>query len=212
MEKVPTVATNKTSASTSAANAAKGEKGPMRDRSILFLDLETTGLIPGIQEITEIGALLVSPHDWQVIKTYEAKVLPTHIETATPEALKIGHYDAAAWAKEGRPLKQALEELSEVGRGAMLAGFNVTFDWAFLQIGFNSVGLSDPFYYHRYDVMSSAFSMLYSETQHFSKFSLNECCRYFGITNRNAHTALADAEATYEVFVGLMKKFQPATL
>ncbi len=196
------------------ALAAKNEaeKGPMRKRPMLFLDLETTGLNPGFQEISEIGALLVSQPDWQVLKTYEAKVLPTHIETATPEALKIGHYDAAAWAKEGRPLLQALQELSEFGQGAILAGFNVTFDWAFLQTAYNLVGLPDPFYYHRYDVMSAAFSMLYDQAGSFSKFSLNECCRYFGITNRNAHTALSDAQATYEVFVGLMKlkpKTQP---
>ena len=180
----------------------------MRQRPMLFLDLETTGLNPGVQEISEIGALLVSQSDWQVIKTYQAKVLPTHIETATPEALKIGHYDAESWAKEGRPLKEALEELSEIGRGAILAGFNVTFDWAFLQAGFNLVGLPDPFYYHRYDVMSAAFSMLY-DRQAFSKFSLNECCRFFGVVNRNAHTALADAQATYEVFMGLRNLDKP---
>lgn len=179
-------------------------KGPMRQRPLLFLDLETTGLNPGMQEITEIGAVLVSQPDWQVIKSYEAKVLPTHLETATPEALQIGHFDLKVWEKEGRPLAQALAELSEIGQGAVLCGFNVTFDWAFLQIAFNTVGLPDPFYYHRYDLMSAAFSMLYDRKE-FSKFSLSECCRYFGVTNRYAHSALSDAVATYEVFVGLMK-------
>ncbi|MBN9392999.1 MAG: 3'-5' exonuclease [Chloroflexi bacterium] len=187
-----------------AAEPEKSSKGPMRNRPILFLDLETTGLNPGYQEISEIGAVLVSQPDWQVITTYEAKVLPSHLETAQPEALLIGHFDAAVWEKEGRPLKQALEELSEIGQGAILAGFNVTFDWAFLQAGFNLVELPDPFYYHRYDVMSAAFSMLYGKTE-FKKFSLSECCRYFGVTNTKAHSALADAQATYEVFVGLMQ-------
>ena len=182
----------------------KTGKGPMRDRPVLFLDLETTGLNPGMQEISEIGAVLVSQKDWQVLRTYEAKVLPSHIETAQPEALQISHFDAAVWEKEGRPLRQALEELSEIGRGAILAGFNVTFDWAFLQAGFNLVDLPDPFYYHRYDVMSSAYTMLYHRNE-FTKFSLSECCRFFGVTNSKAHSALADAQATYEVFLGLMK-------
>jgi DNA polymerase-3 subunit epsilon len=191
-------------AAQTAAEPEKSSKGPMRNRPILFLDLETTGLNPGYQEISEIGAVLVSQPDWQVITTYEAKVLPSHLETAQPEALLIGHFDAAVWEKEGRPLKQALEELSEIGQGAILAGFNVTFDWAFLQTGFNLVDLPDPFYYHRYDVMSAAFSMLYDRAE-FKKFSLSECCRYFGVTNTKAHSALADAQATYEVFVGLMQ-------
>ncbi len=191
----------------------KTDKGSMKKRPLLFLDLETTGLNPGQHEITEIGALLVSQPDWQVIKTYQAKTLPTHLETATPEALQIGHFDAATWEKEGRPLKQALEELSEFGQAAVLAGFNVTFDWAFLQMAFNEFELPDPFYYHRFDVMSSAFTMLYGRDG-MSRFSLSECCRFFGITNKNAHTALADAEATYELFVGLMNldsEIPPAT-
>jgi DNA polymerase-3 subunit epsilon len=183
---------------------SKTDKGPMKKRPLLFLDLETTGLNPGTHEITEIGAVLVSQPDFEVIKTYEAKVLPTHLETASPEGLQIGHFNAATWEKEGRPLRQALEELSEIGHGAVLAGFNVTFDWAFLQIAFNQESLDDPFYYHRIDVMSSAFTMLYGRAE-MSKFSLNECCRFFTVVNRKAHTALADAEATYEVFKGLMK-------
>lgn len=186
------------------AAVAKTNKGSMRVRPMLFLDLETTGLNCGQHEITEIGAVLVSQTDWQVVKTYEAKVLPTHLETATPEALQIGHFDLKVWQAEGRPLRQALEELSELGQGAVLSGFNVTFDWAFLQVSLNEVGLPDPFYYHRHDVMSAAFNMLYDRSE-FSKFSLSECCRFFGVTNRRAHSALSDAQATYEVFMGLMK-------
>ncbi|HEX2912340.1 MAG TPA: 3'-5' exonuclease [Chloroflexia bacterium] len=192
------------SASSSPTNKDNGYKGPMKQRSLLFLDLETSGLNPGPHEITEIGALLVSQPNFEVIKTYEAKVLPTHLETATPEALDIGHFNKEVWEREGRPLRQALEELSALGQGAVLAGFNVTFDWAFLQAAFNLCDMPDPFYYHRYDVMSAAFSMLYNRPE-MRKFSLSECCRFFGVNNRNAHTALADAEATYQVFLGLMK-------
>jgi DNA polymerase III alpha subunit (gram-positive type) len=187
-----------------AGGEQNSSKGPMRGRPVLFLDLETTGLNPGVQEISEIGAVLVSQPGWQVLRTYEAKVLPIHLETAQPEALEISHFDPVVWQKEGRPLAQALAELSEMGQGAILAGFNVTFDWAFLQTGFNLVGLPDPFYYHRYDVMSSAYTMLYHRPE-FTKFSLSECCRFFNVTNTKAHSALADAQATFEVFVGLMK-------
>ncbi len=199
---------NLTTGSNQPESGQKTDKGPMKQRHLLFLDLETTGLNPGQHEITEIGALLVSQPEFKVLQTFEAKVTPTHLETAEPIALQIGHFDAATWEREGRPLKAALEELSELGRGAVLAGFNVTFDWAFLQIAFNAVGLPDPFYYHRFDVMSAAFGMLYNDPA-MSKFSLNECCRRYNITNRNAHTALADAQATYDVFVALLKSANP---
>jgi len=178
-------------------------KGPMRDRPMLFLDLETTGLIPGVQEILEIGAVLVSQPDFTRLQTFECKVKPVHFETASPEALKICGYDHAKW-ENAIDLKEALTQLSEIGRGAVLMGFNVTFDWAFLQIGFNTVELPDPFYYHRVDVMSAAYARYYSNPK-FSRFSLSECCRYFGVSNRAAHTALSDAEATYDVFVAMMR-------
>ncbi len=196
-------------------------KGPMRQRPMLFLDLECTGLNPGLHEITEIGAVLVSQGDWQVLKTYEAKVLPVHIETATPEALRISHFDPLVWAEEGQPLAKAMQDLCEMGQGAIIAGFNVTFDWTYIQLALNQVGLPDPFYYHRYDVMSAAFSMLYGRAE-MDRFSLSECCRYYKVTNKKAHSALSDAFATYKVFMGLLSdlekpdsltfKIQPAVL
>jgi len=181
----------------------KTDKGPMKNRPILFLDLETTGLNPGYQEICDIGAVLVSQPGLEILQKFERKVKPEHFETASKEALQIIGYTPEKWAG-AISLQQGLSELAEIGQGAMLAGFNVTFDWAFLQAGFNQVGLPDPFYYHRYDLMSAMFTKYYDNNK-FSRFSLSECCRFFGITNRAAHTALSDAEATYEVYAAMMR-------
>ncbi len=181
----------------------KAKKGPMVERPLLFLDLETTGLNCGVHEITEIGALLVSQPDFKVINTFQTKVMPTHLETATPEALAIGHFDLKKWQAEAQPLEQALKQLGEIGQGSILSGFNLTFDWAFLQTAFNQVGMEDFFYYHRFDIMSAAYVKLFGKPG-MGKYSLSECCRFFGITNKAAHTAFADAEATYKVFLGLM--------
>lgn len=185
----------------------KAKKGPMGKRPLLFLDLETTGLNPGQHEITEIGALLVSQPDFQIVSTYQSKVMPAHLETATPEALQIGHFNLETWQREAKPLDVAMAELAQIGKDAILSGFNLTFDWAFLQTAFNQVGIEDPFYYHRFDIMSAAYAMFFGRKE-FSKYSLNEMCRFFGVTNQNAHTAYADAEATYEVFVGMMRYHQ----
>jgi DNA polymerase III epsilon subunit family exonuclease len=195
---------NATSQTPTPTEAKTNKKGLMRERPIFFYDLETTGLNPGIHEIIEIGAVLVSQPDFQVIKTYEAKVIPEHIETASPEALKINHYDPENW-RDAIPLAQAMREISEMAQDSIPAGYNVTFDWAFIQAALNQVGMPDPFYYHRVDVMSIAFAKLYND-QTFAKYSLSELCGFYGITNRMAHTALADAQATYEVFVAMMKE------
>ncbi len=179
------------------------DKGPMMERPMLFFDLETTGLNPGIHEIIEIGAVLVSQPAFEKINSFEWKIKPERLETASPEALQINHFTPEKWA-DAVSLDKALREFATIGQGAVLAGFNVTFDWAFLQAGLNRIGLEDPFYYKRYDVMSAVFTRYYNRPE-FSKYSLNECCRYFKVTNKMAHTALADAEATYEVFLGMMR-------
>ena len=143
----------------------KSKKGPMKERSLLFLDLETTGLNPGLHEITEIGALLVSQPDFKVLETYQSKVMPTHLETASPTALQIGHFKLETWQREAKPLETALAELAKISRGAILSGFNLTFDWAFLQTAFNQVGMEDPFYYHRFDIMSAAYTILFERKE-----------------------------------------------
>jgi DNA polymerase III epsilon subunit-like protein len=48
-----------------------------------------------------------------------------------------------------------------------------------------------------------AYAVLHSEPD-FARYSLGELCKYFGIVNTKPHSALADAEADFEVFKKLV--------
>lgn len=175
----------------------------MRERSLIFLDLETTSLIVQENEILEIGALKVnSASPFNIIETIAIKVAPKHIQNADKEALKVIHYTAEEW-KDALPLDKALLQLEQFAKNDILVGYNVNFDWAVLDKAYYALGKEDPFYYHRIDVMSIAYSKLFNKNK-LKRFSLSEVCDHLGIKREVKHRALDDAKATYEVFKKLM--------
>jgi len=59
-------------------------------------------------------------------------------------------------------------------------------------------------YYHKLDTISIAWAKLHNEPD-IDHFSLREMCKLFNITNKNPHSALSDARATYELYKRLME-------
>lgn len=175
------------------------KKITLRQRYLIFLDLETTGLLVQKHEIIEIGALKVSPRKpFNVVGELSIKVKPENIEKADKTALKITGYSAEEWVS-AVSIKEALAELDEFTDGGMLAGYNVSFDWAFLDKAYFSLEKQDPFYYHRLDVMPMAYLKLFSKRS-LKRFSLGEICQYLGVKQDIKHRALDDARTTYLVF------------
>jgi DNA polymerase III epsilon subunit-like protein len=56
---------------------------------------------------------------------------------------------------------------------------------------------------YKLDTISIAFARFY-ERDGDMRYSLGYLCDIFGIKNENAHTALADAKATYQVYKKMM--------
>ncbi len=176
----------------------------LRDRPLIFLDLETTGLEVQKQEIIEIGAIKVEQKKpFKILDELSIKVLPTHLETADKNALKIVGYNERDW-QEAISLTDALKKLDEFARDGVLVGYNVSFDWAILDKAYYLLGKQDPFYYHRLDVMPMAFLKL-NLKRSLQRFSLGEVCQYLKINRDKKHQALADSKATYLVFKKLFE-------
>lgn len=181
----------------------------MKKHNLAFIDLETTGLDPEKHEIVEIGCLLARQKERvgrgpevEKIEEFEIKVKPTHIETADQEALRICGYNEADWIF-AVDLKQALEKLAEKTKSTIMVGHNVSFDWAFLEMGFIKTGVKPEMHYHKVDTIALAFGKLY-DNQDAQKFSLRALCELLGVKNEKAHTALSDVRATYEVYKKLL--------
>lgn len=177
----------------------------MKKHNLVFLDIETTGLNPDTHEIIELGAILVEQTfdatgrgNLRVLKEAEWKIIPEHIETADPEALRINGYSQEDW-KNAVSLNRALTEFKELARGGIAVGHNVSFDLSFIEKAFRKEKLVYPLHYHKLDTISLAYAKLWDKKDA-QTFSLKALCEYFGIVNEKAHTALADTRATLALY------------
>lgn len=169
---------------------------------VALVDLETTGLNGNADEIIEIGCIVFDTKTMEILDTMDVKVLPEHIETASPRALEVNGYVEEAWV-DAVTLHQAIMTLSEKTRGTTLMAYNVTFDWSFLKTAFETTGHPNEMDYHRLDLLSIAWARL--PHHKVSSWSLKTVCIYLGIAPEpKVHRAIHGAEAAYEVYRKLM--------
>ncbi len=175
-------------------------------RKLAFLDVETTGFSFRDHEIIELGVVIAGVDEkgtWRMLQEIDIKIQPQHIETAEAEALRINGYTPEAWMF-AHTLTQAMQELSAKAKDATMVAHNVAFDYGFIEAAFRSTGVENTMHYQKLDTISIAFAKLANDPDA-KNLSLRSLCDYFGIMNERAHTALADARATFEVFKELMK-------
>lgn len=160
---------------------------------LLMFDLETSGLDPRVHEILEIGAVRLTD-DLRQKGEFVCKVQPLNIAAAMPEALAVNGYTAEQW-RDAVPIRQALEQFVNFGDGAMLAGYNLAFDWEFLHAALSVNDIPAAFPYHRFDVFSLVYEWALKRGIS-TPLDLQSVCRQFGITPPpTPHRALEDARA-----------------
>lgn len=183
---------------TSGPEKERSQEIDLRQRPLVFVDVETTGLDPFRHEIIEIACLVVDPQTLEVKKGYLTKAQPEHLETADPVALRKNKFSLEAW-ENAKPLNQVLEEINSLAPGGMFTGFNVSFDRAFIETAFRKEGVTSNFDYHWVDVMSLVYWRLFSDEK-LKRLRLTHVCEVLGIPLEEAHTAMGDTRATLEVY------------
>ncbi len=182
----------------------------IKKQNLVFVDIETTGLNPDINEIISIGIVVVN-QDWkdekipsfEVIEELELKIKPLHIENADPIALKVNKYNTLDW--EGAyDLKEAMRVFSIKTKDAIMVAHNISFDYMFIEKAFRQTGYVNEMHYHKLDTISIAFAKLANKDD-INKFSLRDLSQYFSIENKNAHHALSDAHTTYLLYKKLIE-------
>lgn len=175
-----------------------------RDLPLIFLDLETTGLEVQNHEIIEIGAIRISSKfPFEIEEELSIKVAPLNIEKADKKALKVNGFTEEKW-KDAMSLQKALKILEDFSKNGVIAGYNISFDWAFLHKAYSEIGKEEPFHYHRLDVLSMAYLKFYSDKS-VIRFNLSNICETLKVPRGNKHEALEDARATYLVFKKLLE-------
>jgi DNA polymerase III epsilon subunit-like protein len=179
------------------------EEKKLQERSLIFMDVETTGLDPAKHEIIEIACLVVDPKTLEVKRSYLAKVKPEHLGTADPKALELNQYSPPKW-QGAKIIKTVLEEIGQLAPGGMFTGYNVSFDRPFIENAAKKKKVSLKVDYHWLDVMSMVYLKLFSGKK-IERLSLTYICEFLGIPHFQAHTALGDAKATLAVYRFLKK-------
>jgi DNA polymerase III epsilon subunit-like protein len=173
----------------------------MRKHNLAFIDIETTGLNVLEHEIIQIGCVVTDP-EFNILEEFEIKIKPEQIEKADKVALRINKYDPADWVF-AYTLAEGMKIFSKKVKNCIMLSHNIVFDFSFLEAAFLKTKIENSMHFHKLDTISFAWAKLHKKKE-INHFSLRELCLYFNIENKNAHTALSDARATYELYKKLM--------
>lgn len=173
-------------------------------RSLFVVDLEMSGPNAQMHEILDVGGVRAAltrgiPEE----EAWGARVKPRHIGNAVPGALKVVGYSAKTW-KSALELEEAVQRFAQLGRDAVIAGWGIGQDMAFLVEAFRRLQQPWPFATVALDVQPIARSLLRGNGQ-VDRFNLGHVADRLGIGRMGEHGALADAYATYDVLTKLLE-------
>lgn len=192
--------------------------------TIVFFDLETTGVDIDKDEIIQIGAVAVSPPpNLNPLMKFEVKIKPTPEGAAKTKSFKDTVYDSEVWEREGvRPsvgfgrfshfLKRYAKVPKASKRGkryyvARLAGYNCAkFDYPFLRKEFNRYDFFLPADWYTWDIMHWAMGCNAVLGLGLTSFTLSNVAEALGVSLDNAHEAIADVKATLGIADELLKR------
>jgi DNA polymerase III alpha subunit (gram-positive type) len=175
-----------------------------RNKKLVFIDIETTGLSLINSEIIELAAIVCDGISLDIEKTFHSRIKPLHMERAEKEALLVNGYDPIKW-RDARDLKDTLIEFGNLAPNGLLVGWNVSFDWAFLEKAFEENQIIHKFDYHKIDAMSVAYAELFKKGA-FASISLRKVAVTFNVKLPAVHDAANDTRATYEIFKKIMNE------
>jgi DNA polymerase-3 subunit epsilon len=171
--------------------------GALDDLDLVVVDVETTGFLPEDATIIEIGAVRLGGA--QVTGEFFSLVNPaTPIPAAITELTGISD----AMVSHAPPAVSALGAFLTFARGCVLVAHNAPFDLGFLTSGCRSSGLAWP----AAAVLDTAvLARLLLGPDQVPDSKLATLAEYFATRVAPCHRALADAQATADVLLGLLE-------
>lgn len=172
-------------------------------RSCVVLDLETTGLDPKHERIIEVGALRIK--DGEVTDSFHTLVnpqqsLPAFVVELT--GLQDSHVAHADTMDSVLPCLQHF--LTAVEPQPVLVGHNVNFDISFLAAEAKRAESAQWGFLERTpSVCTAENSRQLISRERVGRYKLDNVAKHLNTEHRPSHRALDDAQATFEVLVGL---------
>jgi len=165
-------------------------------KNVVVFDLETTGCNPVLDSIIEIGAIKIE--NGKAVDKYHQMLNPKEsIPSFITEITGITN----DMVKDGLTIEEALPSFLDFCDGDYVLGHNVSFDYRFIKA--KSIKEGYGFSKKAIDTLAIARRFL----KHLPSRSLAPLCQYYGIDLTNAHRAIHDAEATFQLFKCLKRDF-----
>ena len=159
-----------------------------------IIDIETTGLSPAGEKITEIAIIL---HDGKkVVGEFESLVNP---EKKIPYRITQMTGITNQMVVDAPKFFEIAKQVIELTDGKVIVGHNVNFDYGFLRHEFKSLG---------YEFRSKTMDTVRLSRQLIpgrKSYSLGKLCQDIGINNHARHRAAGDALATTRLFEMLLE-------
>jgi len=172
---------------------------PLKDVSFAVVDFETTGINPSTDRIVQLAAIVVNG-DGEIVDEFDTVVKPESPDNYTHGAEHI-HGISESQVANGMPLSEALKKLWDISSGNVFTAHNARFDIGFLHAESERIGLDYRVESH-IDTLSLARKI---DTEKSRRHSLEALCQHYGIEREKAHDAKADATATAELLMHLMR-------
>lgn len=159
-----------------------------------IVDIETTGSYAGANSITEIA--LIVTDGFNELDRFETLLKPDHLIPS-----HITHLTGITneMVRHAPRFKEIMTELEDILSDCIFIAHNVGFDFSFIKKEFEEHG-------RRWNRPKMCTVRMTREiVPGLSSYSLSNLCRHFQIVNKQAHRAMADVEATFELFRKLQK-------
>lgn len=181
------------------------------DWLLAFIDVETTGLIPGYHEMIDIGVVLSDVDGNEVARTF-IRTMPNFPERTSPEVPGINGFSVEKWRNYGAlSSAAAVDSLVDFyaqhtdGRYVLMVAYNSWFDAAFLDHLFRAADRSwrELHYYFIMDLPSMAWGMGLRDIWG------SRLTAKFGIPDEpstpDEHTGITGADVNYRIYRELVK-------
>lgn len=166
---------------------------PYNGRFVVF-DIESTGLSPLTDKITEIGAVKIE--NGEIVDRFSRFVNP---EMEIPESVVELTRITNEMVSSEPPIEVVIKDFYDFIKDSTLVAHNAEFDTAFIRRDLLKVGLS--FSYPVLDTLYLARAILTD----IKRFNLSAISKKLGVSLEGAHRAVNDAEATAHVFLKMME-------
>lgn len=178
-------------------SAVKGEKDENLDGTFVCFDIETTGLSPNKEKITEIGAVKIK--NGVVIDTFETFVNP---EKPIPQKIVELTGINDGMVKDAPKDEEAVKAFLDFVDGAVLVAHNAPFDTSFIQNVCERMGVT-------YNLTSiDTVVICRSILKGIKNCKLDTVAKFLRLGEFNHHRATDDAEILSRIFISLCERLK----